>query len=341
MQREADVIEEVLRIYGFNNVELPEFVQSDFLAEFPALDKDKVQKGITELLASNGYYEIITNSLTKPGYAEKAENLDEKESVIILNKLSEDLGVMRQSMLYTGLEVAAYNVNRRQTDLKLFEFGKNYFLKENKYIENKRLAIYLTGNKEEENWIEKPKKVGFHDLAAIVDMTISRLIKQPLTKEPLHNYPYEYGLNILLNNKVLATLGKVRASIAREIGLKQEIFFADIDWDLLLKKTSNNIVYQEVSKFPEVRRDLSLVIDKSVTFEQIKEVALKSERKLLRALNVFDVYEGKNIGEDKKAYAINFTLQDNEKTLNDKVIDKTMNRMMSSFENELGALIRK
>ncbi|MEL7003094.1 MAG: phenylalanine--tRNA ligase subunit beta [Bacteroidota bacterium] len=341
VQREADVVEEVLRIYGFNNVELPEFVKSDYLAQFPALDKDKVQKTTTELLASNGYFEIITNSLTKAGYAEKAENLDESESVVILNKLSEDLGVMRQSMLYTGLEVAAYNINRRQTDLKLFEFGKNYFLREGKYVENKRLALYITGNVEGENWTDKPKKVSFYDLSAMVNMVIGRLNQQTLNKEPLHQYPYDYGINITLNNKVLATLGKVKSSVAREIGLKQEIFYADIDWDLLLKKTSNNIVYQEVSKFPEVRRDLSLVIDKSVTFEQIKNVALKAERKLLRGLNVFDVYEGKNIGEDKKAYAINFTLQDSEKTLNDKVIDKTMNRMMSSFENELGALIRK
>lgn len=341
VQREADVIEEILRIYGFNNVELPEFVKSDYLADFPAKDSNKTQKSITELLVSNGFYEILTNSLTKPAYAEQAADLDEKHSVVILNKLSEDLGVMRQSMLYSGMEVALHNINRRQTNLRLFEFGKTYSVQEGDYVEKNRLAIYMTGNIENENWINKTKKVAFHDLSHVVNLVISRLLSKELKNDVIHDFPFEYGLKMLLNDKELVKMGKVSSALTKKTGLKQEIFYADIDWDLLLKKTNNNIVYEEVSKFPEVRRDLSLVIDKKVSFEEIRKIAQNNEQRLLRSINVFDVYEGENIDKDKKAYAISFILQDKEKTLTDKVIDKTMTKLMSSFESDLGAIIRK
>ncbi|ELR69458.1 Phenylalanyl-tRNA synthetase beta chain [Fulvivirga imtechensis AK7] len=341
VQREADVIEEILRIYGFNNVELPEHVQSDFLAEFPTRDKDKIQKTATELLVSNGYYEILTNSLTKPGYAELAEDLDAKHSVEILNKLSEDLGVLRQSMLYSGLEVALHNINRRQVNLRFFEFGKIYHQKEGDYQEHTRLAIFITGDIEGENWINKSRKVRFHNLSHMVNLILSRLLNKTFANEVIHEYPFDYGLHTLLNEKILVRMGKIKPAITKKMGLKQEIFYADIDWDLLLKKTNNNIVFEEVPKFPEVRRDLSLVIDRSVSFEDIKKIALNNEQRLLRSMNVFDVYEGENIGSDKKAYAISFILQDKEKTLTDKVIDKTMTKLMTSFESNLGALIRK
>ncbi|MBL6447847.1 phenylalanine--tRNA ligase subunit beta [Fulvivirga sp. 29W222] len=341
VQREADVIEEILRIYGFNNVELPEFVKSDYLADFPAKDRNKTQKSITELLVSNGFYEVMTNSLTKPSYAEQAADLDEKHSVVILNKLSEDLGVMRQSMLYSGLEVALHNINRRQTNLRLFEFGKTYSIKEGDYIENNRLAIYMTGHIENENWINKTRKVAFHDLSHIVNLVVSRLLSKELKNDVTHDFPFDYGLKMLLTDKELVKMGKVNAALTKKTGLKQEIFYADIDWDLLLKKTNNNIVYEEVSKFPEVRRDLSLVIDKKVNFEEIRKIAQNNGQRFLRSINVFDVYEGENIDKDKKAYAISFILQDKEKTLTDKVIDKTMTKLMSSFESDLGAIIRK
>ena len=341
VQREADVIEEVLRIYGFNNVELPEFVKSDYLAEFPAKDKDKIQKTLTELLVSNGFYEILTNSLTKPAYAEQAPDLDAKHSVVILNKLSEDLGVLRQSMLYSGLEVALHNINRRQTNLRFFEFGKIYSVVQGDYIEKNRLAIFMTGDVENENWVNKSRKVTFHDLSHVVNLVVGRILKKELQSDVTHEYPFDYGLKALLNDKELVKMGKVNSGLSKKTGLKQEIFYADIDWDLLLKKTSNNIVYEEVSKFPEVRRDLSLVIDKKISFEEIRKIAERNEQRLLRSINVFDVYEGENIDNDKKAYAISFILQDKEKTLTDKVIDKTMTKLMSSFESDLGAIIRK
>ncbi len=339
--READIIEEILRIYGFNNVDLPEYVKSDFLANFPETDPDGVQKTISELLVSNGFYETITNSLTKPEYAAQAENLSEENDVVILNKLSEDLGVMRQSMLYNSLETAVYNINRKQSDLKLFEFGKTYHLNNGKYKENKRLAVLMTGNKLSENWIEKNKKIEFHDLSAILSIILEKLTKEEITNEVIHEYPFDYALVSKINNEEVARFGKVKNGILKKFDLKQEIFFADINWDLLLKQTNNNIVFEEVSKFPEVRRDLSLVIDKSVAFEEIKKLAWSQEKHLIKKINVFDVYEGDKIEQNQKAYALSFILQDKRKTLTDKIIDKTMTKLMTTFESKLGAIIRK
>jgi phenylalanyl-tRNA synthetase beta chain len=341
VQREADVIEEILRIYGFNNIELTHGMGTDFLADFPATDKDKLQSKTTETLAAIGYFEVLTNSLTKPTYAESDSSIDEKENVVILNKLSEDLGVMRQSMLYSLMEVAAHNINRKQADLKLFEFGKTYKLAEGKYKESNRLSMLISGNIGGEHWSSKPRKVEFFDLSGAVNLLIGKLTNKTLISKVTHSYPFDYALSLEANGKILATLGKVSSTAYRKVGLKQEIFYADIDWNLLLKLTNNNIVFEEVSKFPEVKRDLSLVIDKSITFDQIQTLATTLERKYLTAINVFDVYEGDKIAEGKKAYAMSFTLQDKEKTLTDKVIDKTMSKLMTSFESDLGAIIRK
>jgi phenylalanyl-tRNA synthetase beta chain len=339
--READIIEEILRIYGLNQIDLPEFVASDYLADFPAVDPDKTQGAVSQLLVANGFYEVITNSLTRPGYAENHAFLDASKSVEIVNKLSEDLGVMRQSLLFSMLEVAQHNINRRQPDLRLFEFGKQYFHEENNYREEKRLGLLVTGNMVTENWAIPSRKTTFHDLAGAVTLVMQRLSRQQLSPVPYHEDPYQYGLQFMLGNKKVAVLGKVSDTICRKQGLKQEVFFADIDWEQLLKESSGKVTFSEVPKFPEVRRDLSLVIDKSVSFSEIEALAYQNERKLLKDMQVFDVYEGSSIGDDKKAYAINFTLQDTERTLQDKVIDKTMSRLMQAFEKELNALIRK
>ncbi|MEO1097102.1 MAG: phenylalanine--tRNA ligase subunit beta [Bacteroidota bacterium] len=339
--READIIEEVLRIHGFNNIDLPSSFSSDYLAQFPKVDVDKIQQKTAEFLATKGFLEIITNSLTKPEYAANAENLEAKNSITILNKLSEDLGVMRQSLLYSGLEVAAHNINRRQSDLRLFEFGNTYTKEENDYNERKRLAIYLTGKVVAETWRIKPQNVDFYHITEAVRCILERFDMGKTSSSPIHTYPFEFGIQFNVKDRIIASLGKVKIAVAKGFGIKQEIFYADIDWDLLLKQTSNNIEYQEVSKYPEVRRDLSLVINKSVLYSEIQELALKSERQLLRSINVFDVYEGKEIGEEKKAYALSFTLQDNQRTLTDKVIDKAMSKMMRLFESELGAVIRQ
>ena len=340
--READVIEEILRIYGFNNVEIPDHDSSDFISEFPEVDPGKLQNIVTSMLASNGFNEILTNSLTNPQYTEETNGFNPEENVVILNKLSEELSVLRQTNLFHGLEVISYNINRKQSDLRLFEFGKNYFKKGDKYVEKLRLSLFLTGNTDKETWQQKTEKVAFHDLAGAVQKVLRRMSKNKIERAEINGHPYyEYGLILKLGNKDICTLGKIKNSISSRFGIKQDIFYSDIEWNLLLPKRNNNIVFEEISKYPEVKRDLSLVIDKNVSFEEIKAIAERVERKYIKEINVFDVYEGERIEADKKAYALSFILQDKEKTLTDKVIDKTMKKLMSAFENEVNAHIRQ
>ena len=339
--READVIEEVLRIYGFENVALSENLNADFLAEHPSKDLNKLQYRLSEVLSGLGYFEIITNSLTKPIYVEKSAHLQSENNVVILNKLSEDLGVMRQSLLFSGLEVLSHNINRRQKDLKLFEFGSVYFKEGESYREEKRLSIFLTGEKTAESWLEPSKEVQFPDLYAVVELILEKLNIDNTTVEIVHESPFDYALQINLGAKVLATVGLLDGSITRLAEVKQSVLFAELNWDLLAKKSKGLKKYGEISKFPEVRRDLSLVIDKKITFDEIKKVALKAGGKLLQKIGVFDVYQGDKIDASKKAYALSFYLQDTENTLTDKIIDKTMSRLIQGFENEVGAFIRK
>ncbi|WP_143961964.1 phenylalanine--tRNA ligase subunit beta [Litoribacter populi] len=339
--READIIEEILRIYGFEKVELTEHYSSDFLAEHPAKDSNKLQYRLSELLGGFGYQEIITNSLTKPQYVEKSGYLNAEANVEILNKLSEDLGVMRQTMLFTGLEVLAHNINRRQKDLRFFEFGTTYKKIAEGYQEDQVLALFLTGDKASESWLEPSKKVSFPDLYSVVERLLEKLSLPELNMEIVHESPFDYALSLSLGKNPVGKIGLLSDKVCRLAEVKQEVFYAELNWDYLLKKASGLKKYQEISKFPEVRRDLSLVISKEVTFDQIRQLAVKAGGKLLNRIGVFDVYQGDKIDSDKKAYALSFYLQDNEKTLTDKVIEKTMGRLMQSFENEINALIRK
>lgn len=339
--READVIEEILRIHGFDNVALSENLKSDYLAEHPTKDFNKLQYRLSELLSSSGYYEIITNSLTKPLYAEKSGFLDPVHNVEIFNKLSEDLGVMRQSLLFSGLEVLAHNINRRQKDLKVFEFGTVYSKQPEGYQEERRLALFLTGDKAAESWREASKPVAFPDLYATVELILDKLGIEQVEVEIVHTAPFDYALQLNLGTKELGKVGLVQEELCKLAEVRQEVLYADLNWDLLMKKAKGLKKYVEISKFPEVRRDLSLVLDRSVTFDQIKKIALKAGGKLLQRIGVFDVYQGDKIEAGKKAYALSFYLQDTEQTLTDKVIDKTMGRLIQSFENEVGAFIRK
>ncbi|UJP65324.1 phenylalanine--tRNA ligase subunit beta [Mongoliitalea daihaiensis] len=339
--READVIEEILRIYGFDNVALSENLQADYLAEHPSKDLNKLQLRLSELLASRGFFEIITNSLTKPFYAEKSGFLNPSANVEILNKLSEDLGVMRQNLLFSGLEVLAHNINRRQKDLKVFEFGTVYSKTSDGYAEGRKIALSLTGDKAAESWLEPSKKLTFTDLYAAVELIVEKLGISNISTEIIHTAPFDYALQLKLGEKVLGTAGLVQESLARLAEVKQEVWYAELDWDLLGKKASGLKKFQEISKFPEVRRDLSLVIDREISYDQIKKVALKAGGKLLQRMGAFDVYQGDKIEAGKKAYALSFYLQDTEQTLTDKVIEKTMSRLIQTFENEVGAYIRK
>jgi phenylalanyl-tRNA synthetase beta chain len=339
--READVIEEILRIYGLDNVELSPNLKSDYLASFPKKDKEKTQFRITQLLAGAGLQEIFSNSLTKPAYAEAIKESLPGSNVEILNKLSEDLGVLRQTMLFSGLEALAYNVNRRQRDLGFFEFGKTYHRLPEKIAEKNHLAVFITGNEKAESWQQKSRAVSFHTLGSIVRQVLLKMnVRTPDVKDADHA-ALAYGLTYTVNKREVVTFGLVKPQLAKLCDLKQAVFYADFDWDYLLKQYQADVVYHEISKFPEVRRDLSLVIDKTVRFNEIQQIAQKYEKNLLRSVNVFDIYEGESLGADKKSYSVSFILQDFEQTLTDTVIDKTMQKLMLGFERELGAVIRK
>ncbi|HEY5692720.1 MAG TPA: phenylalanine--tRNA ligase subunit beta [Cyclobacteriaceae bacterium] len=338
--QEADIIEEILRIYGFDNIELSQNAGTSYLAEFPAKDKDNYKHTVGEMLVANGFYEILTNSLTNEAYLKKSAHILKGQPVEILNKLSEEQGVMRQSMLFTGLEVCVHNINRRQRDLKFFEFGKIYWKDEAGYQEEERLALYMSGNLEPENWQTKPRKVTYYDLA----QQVTNILKKSnvgIQQSPLEDPLFDYGMTLTADKKIFGKIGKVKSAIAKDFGLKQEIFYADLNAVLLFNAANPKLVIEDVPKFPEVRRDLSLVLDRQVTFSEIKDLVLATEKKLIKELIAFDVYEGKNIPEGKKAYALGFILLNATKTLTDEEIDNTMNKLMSAFEKKMGALIRK
>jgi phenylalanyl-tRNA synthetase beta chain len=341
VRREADVIEEILRIYGYNKVPLADHLSSTFLSHFPKKSDDLLQLEISRLLSGAGYHEMVTNSLTKRSYSESVEVINSEEDVLILNSLSEDLNVMRQTMLFHGLEVVERNVNRRQTDLSLYEFGTTYHLIDGKYKERAVLAMFLTGQNHQEHWIEKGRATTYHDMAQVVYQILSKFKIDRLVQEASTSDIFDYGLQISLNKKVLVEMGKVAEKLTKNAKVSQEVFYAQIDWDYLKKQYPLNPAFEPISKFPEVKRDLSLVVDKSVKFDEISSLARKLERQLITKINVFDVYEGDKIEENQKAYAVSFFLQDQEKTLTDKLIDKTMNKLISGFERELGAIIRK
>ena len=344
--READVIEEILRIYGLDNVPLSKNLSADSLSGFPKTDPDQWRSRVAQLMAANGFYEIVTLSLTRPAYHEAIRSSLPGADVTLLNPLSDDLSVMRQTLLFSALETLVYNLNRRQKDLKVFELGKVYsHLKgedgTSKYNEQSRLSIALTGNRYPESWLQKNQPVAYHDLASAVQLVLNLFRVKAFETQPADPTLFQYGLTYLVNKKPLVSLGLVQPKLAKLVDLKQPVFYADFDWQALLKLTTAKVRYEEVVRFPEVRRDLSLVLDKGVTFEQISRLARQTERKLLRSVNVFDVYEGEKLGDGKKSYSVSFLLQDPTQTLTDTTIDKTMQRLMAAFEQDLGAVIRK
>lgn len=341
VQQEADVIEEVLRIYGFNNIELKEFAGADFISSFPEKDINKFRNTLGGQLVANGFYEIWTNSLTNFAYQQKHKLQFAGEPVEILNKLSEEQGILRQTMLFTGLEVCAYNINRKQKDLKLFEFGKIYSRQEGKYAETERLALYLSGNTEAENWQRKAKAADYYDLAQVVSGVLQKSGLQEVKLSKVEDPLFDFAVSAQIRNKEIGRLGKVKTLLSRDMGIKQDVFYADLDFNLLFRHSNPKLVLKEVSKFPEVRRDLSLVIDKNITFDTIEVLTKQTAKALVKSINLFDVYEGDKLTAGKKAYALSFSLQDEQKTLTDAEIDAVMNKLMKVYEEKLGAVIRK
>jgi phenylalanyl-tRNA synthetase beta chain len=339
---EADIVEEVLRIYGFDRVELRDEAGTDFISGFPEKDATKFQRTLGELLAGNGFYEIWTNSLTHAAYQQRHQLVFEGEPVEILNKLSEEQGILRQTLLFTGLEVCAYNINRKQKDLKLFEFGKVYSKVSGQYREKEQLALYMTGNLQAESWQQKTQEVNYHHMAQQVSHVLNRCGLTSVTQEAITNDPLvEYGIKLSTKNTRIGTVGKVKPAFLKDFGIKQAVFYAELDSALLFQSASPKLVLREVPRFPEVRRDLSLVLDKHIAYDQVVQLVNKTEKQLIKNIIAFDVYEGKNIAENKKAYALGFILLNETKTLTDEEIDQTMNRLMNAFEQELGAVIRK
>ncbi|WP_270089847.1 phenylalanine--tRNA ligase subunit beta [Sphingobacterium sp. SYP-B4668] len=333
--REVDVIEEVLRIYGYNNIEIKQQINASLnTSEKP--DREVVLNQVADLLIANGYHEILSNSLTKLDYVDNQDT-----AVKLLNPLSSDLDTMRQNLVFSALTAISYNQKRKNPDLRFFEFGRTYHLTEEGYQERQHLALTLSGKNTAEQWNEEAKNVTFYNLKAAVDTIIRRLNIQGLEVIESDSSYFDYGLTYKKGVKSLVSFGAISTSNLKKADVENQVFFADFDWDLVLKAIrKNQIKYKEVSKFPAVRRDLALLVDESVTFERLRQVAVKTERKLLKDVNIFDVYKGDKLPEGKKSYALSFVLQDEEKTLTDKQIDTLVQKLILNFEKETGAVVR-
>ena len=340
VQREVDVIEEVLRIYGFNTVKIPSKLNTS-ISHSDEVNPEQIRNITSDLLSSNGFSEIMNNSLTKESYIHLISELNEEENVKILNPLSQDLNVMRQSLLFSGLENISYNINRKNQDLKLYEFGKTYHKVEGENQEKEHLMLLLTGKVNSENWNTTKDKTDFFVMKEKVEHILFRLGITKIKSEEISTYGFSEGLMYKHKKNRLVCFGKVDKKITKSFGIKQELYYADFNWDLILNLVLNTkIKYSEVSKFPSVKRDLSLLIDKEVTFKELNAIAKQTENKILKSVNLFDVYEGDKLPEGKKSYALSFILEDNTKTLTDKYIDKVMNKLISSYETKVGAEVR-
>ncbi|NNK71708.1 MAG: phenylalanine--tRNA ligase subunit beta, partial [Flavobacteriaceae bacterium] len=341
VQREADIIEEILRVYGYNRISTSKKLNAS-IAHSSRFEDHKMQNIIGDLMASLGFYETISNSLTTAEYADLSDEFTAGGNVTLLNPLSQDLGSMRQSMLFSLLEAVAYNINRQQNDLKLFEFGKTYHHQESTTpVEQKHLSLLITGKNQMESWTIEQKPTDFFNLKGIIYALLDRLGLEDVKESPIQNKSFSEGLNLKVNNKSLLDFGIVKKSILKKFGIDQIVFFADINWDFVLDLApEHSIKFEEISKYPEVRRDFALMLDENVSFESIHKIARKTERNLLKSVNLFDVYQGKNLPKGKKSYAVSFVIQDNRKTLTDKQIDKIMSKLQANFERELGAELR-
>jgi phenylalanyl-tRNA synthetase beta chain len=339
VQREIDVIEEILRVYGYNNINFTKKLNAT-VSNSARTEDYKVQNIIATQLNSLGFHEMMANSLTTPEYVGLSEMLKEEYNVMMLNPLSNDLSAMRQSLLFSGLEAVSYNINRRNSDLKLFEFGKTYHKLPSGYVEPKHLTLFASGNRSEESWRNDQKPNDFFLFKGYVTSVLERLGINKIQNKPATSDFFADGMAIVCSNDTLVEFGTVKKSILKHFDIKQEVFYADFNWNLILKLISTKIKFTDIPKYPEVRRDLALLVDQSVAFDAIYSIARQTEKSLLKDINLFDVYEGKNLPEGKKSYAVSFTLQDNSKTLTEEQINKIMGKLQQNFEKELGAVLR-
>ena len=340
VQREADIIEEVLRVYGYNNIKTTEKLNAS-ISNTSKFEDYKLQNIIGNQLVAQGFFETLTNSLTTPDYIKLNTDLNPDHNVEMLNPLSTDLSVLRQSMLFSGLETIRHNVNRRREDLKLFEFGKTYHSYQDTRKEFKHLSLLITGDRHDNRWNTDNKPSDFYYMKGTIESILARLGITKLKASPIQSDVFSEGLVLSFGKTKLVEFGVVKKSVLKHFGISQTVLFADFNWDDIIETAKyNRISFTSISKYPEVRRDFALLIDKSVTFESIYTLAKQTEKQLLKSVNLFDVYEGKNLPAGKKSYAVSFTIQDESKTLTDKQIDKIMNKLQANFEKQLGAELR-
>lgn len=353
VQRAPDVVEDVLRIYGYNNVEIPSAVKSSLTIKGNVDAAYKLENLVSEQLVGCGFNEILNNSLTREAYYDGLQTYKSENLVRLMNPLSSDLNVMRQSLLFGGLEVVRHNVNRRNANLRLFEFGNCYYFNEGKrnpekvlsaYSEDQRLGLWVTGKRVEGSWAHPNEDSSFYELKAYV-MNILVRIGLPMGGLLIENGENDiFAKSIVVkdrNGKVYLELGLVKKAILAAFDIEQEVYYADLNWTLLTSKVRGaKVSFKEISKFPAVSRDLALLVDKQVTFAEIEKVCFAADKKLLKKVELFDVYEGKNLEAGKKSYAINLTLQDEDKTMNDKQTDNIMQKIVQNLEKQLGAKLR-
>ncbi|WP_299665503.1 phenylalanine--tRNA ligase subunit beta [uncultured Polaribacter sp.] len=339
VQREADIIEEILRVYGYNNIEFSHKLNTSI--SFDSNKETKIENVVANQLSSLGFNETMANSLTKPSYSTLSENINEEANVVMLNPLSNDLKVMRQSLLFSGLESVSYNINRRNNSLKFYEFGKTYHKYNEKYQEDKHLTLFVTGNRTNDSWTLENKTSDFFYLKGIITSVLSRLGIDNLKTSPTKQDVFSEGVSLSLGKMKLVEFGVVKKSLLKEFSIKQEVLFADFNWDTILKLVGNkNSKVKDLPKFPAVKRDLALLLDSKIEFKEIYNLAFQSEKSLLKEVDLFDVYEGDKLPEGKKSYAVSFLIQDETKTLTDKQIDKIMQKLQQTFEKNLEAVLR-
>lgn len=353
VQRPCDVVEDILRIYGYNNVEIPTLVRSSLSVKGDVDRANKLENLVAEQLVGQGFNEILNNSLTKESYYGEQLPGFAEHLVRVINPLSNDLSVMRQTLLFGGLETIAHNVNRKNGNLRLFEWGNCYYYQADKrnpdkvlspYTEDTRLGLWLTGKRVEGSWAHANEDSSVYELKGYVYGVLKRLGVQMAGLLVADGQNPIFGKSIAVsdrNGKVLVELGGVKKAILAALGINGEVYYADFNWTLLMKNIKKNKVsFTEISKYPSVSRDLALLVDKNVTFKAIEDVARSAEKKLLRSVELFDVYEGKNLEPGKKSYAVNFVLQDDSKTMNDKQTDAIMQKIITSLQKQLDAKLR-
>ncbi|MCX6234911.1 MAG: phenylalanine--tRNA ligase subunit beta [Bacteroidetes bacterium] len=349
--READIIEEILRIYGYNNVEIPDRVHSSLsFSEKP--DKNKIQNLISDYLTGNGFYEIMNNSLTTSGYINELNEFLPEHHVEILNPISKDLNVLRQTLLFGGLETIIHNINRKMPDLKLFEFGKIYLSYSesppssdvlDRYREYNHMAVFMTGQKHPESWYTDDDLVDFYSVKAIVNNLLLKagICSARLSCQGISNGVFSNGLVYKYNHRILISFGMIHQRVLKRFDIRQDVFYADFDWELFVDLTKeNHISYHELPRFPGVRRDLALLLSENIQYKEIEKIAYQTEKKLLKRISLFDVYEGDQIESGKKSYAISLFIQDEEKTLTDEEVDQVMKKLIIAFQGKLHATVR-